>query len=197
MGSPQSRGAGATDWRGQGSGIANAQGAGPSEARLPLRGCSRSLVRQACLIPRSPVVAALTRVAADLTSGQAPLVSLGSHRTRSGAASLRSALPPARLAPLPCPLQSVALAPPCGRARAAHGLETIDLPRLAAPARRPEQAVVNQLMRNRRATAPAFKGSARASGRAKGTASGSRLRVTARNRHRKEGDPSLHPPRTG
>jgi len=113
-------GPGGEDRRGQGSALTNARGAGPSEARRSLRGCSRSLVRQACLIPRSPVVVALTRAAADLTSGQAPLVSLGPHRTRSGTASLRSALPPARLAPLPWPLRSSPPGPPCEHPQASR-----------------------------------------------------------------------------
>lgn len=70
------------------------QAAGPSGARLG-GGCrSRSLVRQSCLIPRSPVAVTLSRAVADLTSGQARFVSLGPHRDSLAPASLRSALPP-------------------------------------------------------------------------------------------------------
>jgi hypothetical protein len=71
------------------------QGAGPSGARLGRRCRSRSLVRQSCLNPRSPVSRALARTPDDRTSGQARSVSLGPRRDNAAPTSLRSALPPA------------------------------------------------------------------------------------------------------
>jgi len=72
------------------------QGQGPSGARRRRGWRSQSLIRQACVIPRSPVAVALSRAVDDLASGHAPLVSFGLRRANPASASLRSALAPAR-----------------------------------------------------------------------------------------------------
>ena len=76
-------------------------GQGPSGARRGRRCRSQSLVRQACVIPRSAVAVTLSRAVNNIASGHAPLVSLGLRRDNAGLASLRSAPAPAPVARAP------------------------------------------------------------------------------------------------